>query len=214
VTKRLKLFMFGPAGVGKTTAAIQFPNSYIIDAERGTENYDKLITASGSAVFQSSDMQEITQEVKALLTNKHEYRTLVIDPITTAYNDLLDKSELKVGSEFGRHYGEANKHMKRLANLIMALDMNVIVTAHAKYLNTNSNNKVRLEGHSDERGSREYNIGLGERRAQAVRRALMLQGVTEAQITTVSYGEERPSVQGSDESAYAKNRRVELVYGR
>jgi peptidoglycan-associated lipoprotein len=89
-----------------------------------------------------------------------------------------------------------------------------IVTAHAKYLNGNAGNKVRLEGHSDERGSREYNIGLGERRAQAVRRALMLQGVTEAQITTVSYGEERPAVQGSDEAAYAKNRRVELVYGR
>jgi peptidoglycan-associated lipoprotein len=89
-----------------------------------------------------------------------------------------------------------------------------IVTAHAKYLNTNGANKIRLEGHSDERGSREYNIGLGERRAQAVRRALMLQGVTEAQITTVSYGEERPAVQGSDEAAYAKNRRVELVYGR
>src|SRR5689334_14166797 len=89
-----------------------------------------------------------------------------------------------------------------------------IVTAHAKYLNANNANKVRLEGHSDERGSREYNIGLGERRAQAVRRALMLQGVTEAQITTVSYGEERPAVQGSDEAAYAKNRRVELVYGR
>jgi peptidoglycan-associated lipoprotein len=89
-----------------------------------------------------------------------------------------------------------------------------IVTAHAKYLNANAGNKVRLEGHSDERGSREYNIGLGERRAQAVRRALMLQGVTESQITTVSYGEERPAVQGSDEAAYAKNRRVELVYGR
>jgi peptidoglycan-associated lipoprotein len=89
-----------------------------------------------------------------------------------------------------------------------------IVTAHAKYLNLNNANKIRLEGHSDERGSREYNIGLGERRAQAVRRALMLQGVTEAQITTVSYGEERPAVQGSDEAAYAKNRRVELVYGR
>ena len=89
-----------------------------------------------------------------------------------------------------------------------------IVTAHAKYLNGNAANKIRLEGHSDERGSREYNIGLGERRAQAVRRALMLQGVTEAQITTVSYGEERPAVQGSDEAAYAKNRRVELVYGR
>lgn len=89
-----------------------------------------------------------------------------------------------------------------------------VVAAHAKYLNGNAQRKVRLEGHSDERGSREYNIGLGERRAQAVRRALMLQGVTENQITTVSYGEERPAVQGSDESAYAKNRRVELVYGR
>jgi peptidoglycan-associated lipoprotein len=89
-----------------------------------------------------------------------------------------------------------------------------VVAAHAKYLNGGAERKVRLEGHSDERGSREYNIGLGERRAQAVRRALMLQGVSEAQITTVSYGEERPAVQGSDESAYAKNRRVELVYGR
>jgi peptidoglycan-associated lipoprotein len=89
-----------------------------------------------------------------------------------------------------------------------------VVAAHAKFLNGNANRKVRLEGHSDERGSREYNIGLGERRAQTVRRALMLQGVTEAQITTVSYGEERPAVQGSDEAAYAKNRRVEMSYGR
>ncbi len=89
-----------------------------------------------------------------------------------------------------------------------------VIAAHAKYLNGDANRRVRLEGHSDERGSREYNIGLGERRAQAVRRALMLQGVGEAQITTVSYGEERPSVQGGDESAYGKNRRVELTYGR
>ncbi|HEY1684023.1 MAG TPA: AAA family ATPase [Tepidisphaeraceae bacterium] len=132
VTKRLKLFMFGPAGVGKTTAAIQFPNSYIIDCERGTENYDKLIAGSGSAVFSTNDINEVIAEVKSLLTEKHEYRTLVIDPITTIYNDLLEKAELKVGTDFGRHYGEANKIMKRLANLIMALDMNVVVTAHAK----------------------------------------------------------------------------------
>jgi hypothetical protein len=132
VTKRLKLFMFGPAGVGKTTAAIQFPNSYIIDCEKGTENYDKLITASGSAVFQTTDIHEVIAEVKALLTEPHDYRTLVIDPITTVYNDLLDKCEQKVGADFGRHYGAANKEMKRLANLIMALDMNVVVTAHAK----------------------------------------------------------------------------------
>src|SRR3954454_10614615 len=132
VTKRLKLFMFGPAGVGKTTGAIQFPNSYIIDCEKGAENYDKLITASGSAVFQTTDMHEVVQEVKSLLTTPHDFRTLVIDPITPLYNDLLEKCEQKVGTDFGRHYGEANKTMKRLANLIMALDMNVVVTAHAK----------------------------------------------------------------------------------
>ncbi|HEY5809800.1 MAG TPA: peptidoglycan-associated lipoprotein Pal [Povalibacter sp.] len=86
-----------------------------------------------------------------------------------------------------------------------------IVTAHAQFLNANPARKLRLEGHSDERGSREYNIGLGERRAQSVRRALLLQGVNETQLTTVSYGEERPAVQGSDETAYARNRRVELA---
>src|SRR3954454_11694535 len=132
VTKRLKLFMFGPAGVGKTTSAIQFPNSYIIDCEKGAENYDRLITASNSVIFQTTDIHEVIAEVKSLLTERHDYRTLVIDPITTVYNDLLEKCELQVGSEFGRHYGAANKEMKRLANLIMALDMNVVITAHSK----------------------------------------------------------------------------------
>ena len=87
-----------------------------------------------------------------------------------------------------------------------------VIAAHGKFLAANATVRVRLEGHTDERGSREYNIGLGERRAQTVRRALALQGVQESQITTVSYGEERPAAAGSDESAYSKNRRVEIVY--
>ena len=89
-----------------------------------------------------------------------------------------------------------------------------VVAAHAAYLVKYPTARVRLEGHTDERGSREYNIGLGERRAQAVRRALLVQGVAEAQITTVSYGEERPAVAGSDEAAFAQNRRVEFVYAQ
>src|SRR3954470_8145301 len=91
-------------------------------------------------------------------------------------------------------------------------DSQTVVAALAAYLAKNPAQKVRLEGHADERGSREYNIGLGERRAQAVRRALLLQGVAEVQLSTVSYGEERPAVAGSDEQAYAANRRVEIVY--
>jgi peptidoglycan-associated lipoprotein len=87
-----------------------------------------------------------------------------------------------------------------------------VVAAHAKYLAGASGARVRLEGHTDERGSREYNIGLGERRAQAVRRALLLQGASDGQISTVSYGEERPAAPGHDEAAWAKNRRVEIVY--
>jgi len=87
-----------------------------------------------------------------------------------------------------------------------------VVAAHAKYLASHSSARVRLEGNTDDRGSREYNIGLGERRAQAVRRALLLQGATEAQLQTVSYGAERPAAVGNDEAAWAKNRRVEIVY--
>ncbi len=89
-----------------------------------------------------------------------------------------------------------------------------LVAGHAIRLNDSSFSSVRLEGHADERGSREYNIGLGERRAQAVRRILMIQGVAGSQIQTVSFGEERPQAMGSSESDYAQNRRVEFVYSQ
>ena len=91
-------------------------------------------------------------------------------------------------------------------------EFNALLQAHGQFLAQNPNTQVRLEGHADERGSREYNIGLGERRAQAVRRVLMLQGAAGSQLTTVSYGEERPAQTGSDDEAWRLNRRVELVY--
>jgi peptidoglycan-associated lipoprotein len=87
-----------------------------------------------------------------------------------------------------------------------------LVSAHAHYLVAHPNLHVRLEGNTDERGSREYNIGLGERRAQAVRRAMLLQGVAETQLSTVSYGAERAAVEGHDEAAWSKNRRVMINY--
>ena len=86
------------------------------------------------------------------------------------------------------------------------------LAAHGKKLGADRTIKVRLEGNTDERGSAEYNVALGERRAQAVKRALALQGAAPAQLTTVSYGEERPTADGHDEAAWSQNRRVEIVY--
>jgi len=84
--------------------------------------------------------------------------------------------------------------------------------AHAKYLVADRGARVRLEGHADERGTRAYNLALGERRANAVARYLVIQGVNRAQIETMSYGEERPLSLARDESGWSRNRRVELIY--
>lgn len=84
--------------------------------------------------------------------------------------------------------------------------------AHAAYLGEHQNVTVRLIGHTDERGSREYNLALGERRALAIRQILMLQGASVKQFEVTSFGEERPAVEGSDEAAWQQNRRVELNY--
>ena len=87
-----------------------------------------------------------------------------------------------------------------------------MLRAHADYLINNPSARLVIEGHCDERGSREYNIALGERRANAVRRFLEAEGVSPLQLETISYGEERPAVPGHNEEAWAKNRRAELVY--
>ena len=87
-----------------------------------------------------------------------------------------------------------------------------MLVAHGQYLTENAGMSLRLEGHADERGTREYNVGLGERRAQAVRRTLLLQGASVAQLNTLSFGEERPGVLGSNDTAWSQNRRVEFVY--
>src|SRR5262245_15952641 len=87
-----------------------------------------------------------------------------------------------------------------------------IVAAHARYLQQNRNAKMRIEGNADERGSREYNIGLGQRRADAVKSMMQLLGAQPAQIETVSFGEEKPRCTQSDESCWSQNRRGDIVY--
>ncbi|GGO80677.1 peptidoglycan-associated lipoprotein [Marinobacterium nitratireducens] len=84
--------------------------------------------------------------------------------------------------------------------------------AHARYLASNPQAQVRLEGHADERGTREYNMALGERRGNAVSRFLMVNGVSSGQVEVVSYGEEKPAIMGHDNSSWSENRRVELKY--
>ena len=87
-----------------------------------------------------------------------------------------------------------------------------VLERNAAHLQANKQFKVQLEGHTDERGGREYNLALGQKRAETVRRALTLLGVSDAQLEAVSFGKEKPAVSGADESAYAKNRRVEIKY--
>jgi peptidoglycan-associated lipoprotein len=87
-----------------------------------------------------------------------------------------------------------------------------IVEAHAKYLGANRARRIVVEGNTDERGSREYNLALGQKRAEAVKRSLLLQGATDVQVETVSLGEEKPRAQGATESAWAENRRADIVY--
>lgn len=93
-------------------------------------------------------------------------------------------------------------------------DYRPIIQAHAQFLAANPRARITLEGHTDERGSREYNIALGERRAESVRRLMLFMGASDSQIQTVSYGEERPVATGHDEAAWQQNRRVEIIYQR
>jgi peptidoglycan-associated lipoprotein len=87
-----------------------------------------------------------------------------------------------------------------------------VLEANARYLAADASRRLALEGHTDERGGREYNLALGQKRAEAVRRAMGLLGVRESQMEAVSFGEEKPAMTGFDEAAFAKNRRVELTY--
>ena len=148
----------------------------------------------------------------------------VTERSTGAYEEGMDSSGAmtSAASQGGDWYGDALEDPNSpLATKVIyfdfdqstiAMEYRDVVRAHAEYLATNPQVTVRLEGHADERGTREYNLGLGETRANAVRNIMMTEGVSDNQIVVVSYGEERAAAYEHNEEAWALNRRVELVY--
>jgi peptidoglycan-associated lipoprotein len=99
-----------------------------------------------------------------------------------------------------------------LDSYIVKDEFKPVLEAHAKFLNANRTRKIVIQGNTDERGGREYNLALGQKRAEAVRKALALLGVPDAQMEAVSFGKEKPKALGSDDAAYAENRRSDIAY--
>lgn len=97
-------------------------------------------------------------------------------------------------------------------SFVVKADQQGLVDANAQFIKADASRKVTVEGHTDERGGREYNLALGQKRAEAVRRSLNLLGVSDSQVEAVSFGEEKPAASGSNESAYSQNRRAEISY--
>lgn len=148
------------------------------------EGGSEVYSGDGSSGVDSSTLSEEERREQAQEAAQQEQAAL--RDITTFYFDF-DTSEIK---------SEARD----------------VLIAHAKFLASNPNRSVRLEGHADQRGTKEYNLALGERRAGSVQRFLVINGASRSQIETVSYGEEKLAEMGSSESARAQNRRVELSY--
>ena len=142
-------------------------------------------SASGEAFGDGSEAQVIAD------SDQYQGENAINDPSSPLYNRVV--------------YFEYDSSTVRPEDLIT-------LEAHAAYLGEHPNVTIRLQGHTDERGSREYNLALGERRAISVRQILMLQGAGVNQFEVTSYGEERPEMQGYDDSSWQQNRRVELIY--
>jgi peptidoglycan-associated lipoprotein len=135
-------------------------------------------------------------------------------------SDMNSEKQVNVGED-GYQDAQFNDPSSPLSHRIVYFDYDSssvrpqdlpILEAHAAYLSAHPNVNIRVEGHTDDRGSREYNLALGERRALAIRQILMLQGASINQFQVTSYGEERLAAEGYDESVWSKNRRVELTY--
>lgn len=138
-----------------------------------------------------------------------------------AYGSDVNSEKQVIVGEGGYQDGQFNDPSSPLSHRIVYFDYDSstvrpqdlpVLEAHAAYLSAHPNASIRVEGHTDDRGSREYNLALGERRALAIRQILMLQGSGINQFQVTSYGEERLAAEGYDESVWSQNRRVELTY--
>jgi len=127
---RLRCLIYGPPGAGKTTAAIQFPSPYIIDTEGGTDYYGEIIERSAGAVFRTSSIDEVIREVRALATESHPYKTIVLDPFTTLFDTAVEEGMALKGDEFGKHTAYAKSKSKALIRMMDAADMNIVLTSH------------------------------------------------------------------------------------
>ncbi len=169
-----------------------------------------------------ADKEDLLDEGAAPIVNTEgaESDAYKVDSATIAEVDLDSNRELSVVEQLmqSTEFSDPNSPLYRRTiyfeydSSLVLEEFIVVLEAHANYLMSNPNQRITLEGHSDERGTREYNIALGEQRAKAVFKMLQLIGVMNSQIDIVSYGEEKPAVQGRDDHALSLNRRVEVVY--
>lgn len=135
----------------------------------------------------------------------------------TGQNDGSQRNVAKVDAAIDPLTDPKNALSKRsiyfdFDSFVIREEFRPTIEAHARFLSSNTGRKVSIEGNTDERGSREYNLALGQKRAEAVRKALAALGVSDSQLEAVSFGEEKPRAQGSDEAAWKENRRADITY--
>jgi peptidoglycan-associated lipoprotein len=144
------------------------------------------------------------QPVKPQVVESQKVTPAVVDPGTALGVDPALKDPKSILSKRIVYFDFDSNLVKE--------EFRPLVTAHAQYVTRNAKSKMVIQGHTDERGSREYNIALGQRRADAVKQMMTVLGAESARVETVSYGEEKPAAQGTSETAFAQNRRAEIVY--
>lgn len=168
------------------------------------------LAVTGCANRKTATTPAVTGTVNNAGTNTHDGATgMPLDPY--AHIDQRGGSTIGVTDENRPFLAKRVVHFEFDSSEILGSDYQTL-QAHAQYLSANSNSKVALIGHTDERGTREYNMALGERRAKSVESFLVSNGVRPQQLETVSYGKEQPVNEGHNEAAWRENRRVEISY--